>query len=324
MKTTQKFILVALATLCATCAVILFMKGNTVKATEETPYDKYAEHPFLPLYEPGKVPYNEGVNLGERLFIIPYLAKNPTGVAMVVFPGGAYKFTDNGLDNTGSHQEAGDIAEQFYNEAGISVFVVDYRTKTTAPNCDYHGILSDGQRAVRYVRYHAKDFGIDPEKIGVMGFSAGGHLAAMLLTNYDYDVKDPSVPEDEIDKVSAKPACAVLSYAVMSFKDTFSHGGTRTNFTNNDASVFDDFSMEDHLSAETGPVFFWCNIMDPSVPPAADLMMARKFEELNIPYELHLYNLNDKKHDPGTGQDYANAATWPKLSLKFLESIGMK
>lgn len=287
-----------------------------------TPYEKYIDHPFIPLYEKGNVPFDEEETIWDKVFIIPYLAENPTGGAVLVFPGGGYSITDNGIDNMGSHAESSDIAEFLYNDAGISVFVVNYRVKKFAPNIGYKGIMADGLRAMRMVRANAEEFGIDPEKIGVMGFSAGGHLASMMLTRYDFEEWDPVYRKDEIDTLSAKPNAAVLGYAVSSMETEFTHGGSKTKFLHDSEMLVPQFSAEQNVTPETAPTFIWHTLLDGTVPCRASINLAKAMEQNGVDYELHIFNINEKKHDIGIGQLYQTSKLWPAESVAFLKKYG--
>ena len=141
----------------------------------------------------------------------------------MAFPGGGYNHLSNatnkgGADNDGDQKEASAIAAK-YNAAGISMFVVNYRTTAVDDEVCYKQILADGTRAVNLVRANAERWYVNPDKIAVQGYSAGGHLASVLLTKGGFVVDDPDYTADDTDKLSATPNAGVLCYAVTSFAD---------------------------------------------------------------------------------------------------------
>lgn len=166
--------------------------------------EKYATHPFLELWSAKEdVPYLAEYSSIPK--IIPYIAKNNTnGGCVIICPGGGY--VQLAIDKEGK------APAEAFNENNITAFVLQYRTNYT-----YEAVLTDVFRAIRYVRANAEEFAIDPDKISIMGFSAGGHLAAMSLEHYDEDTQNA----DDIDKVSAKPDFGILCYPVISLKDEF-------------------------------------------------------------------------------------------------------
>ena len=324
------FLLAVSAILCLTFFSACTPSPNDTKK----PIDNTAAsliHNKIYLWEEGNVPYDEDGDCREFCFITPYLAPYPTGGAVLVFPGGAYKHLSNstnsvvgygqGVDNEGDQKESSSIAS-WYNAAGISVFVVNYRTKAVDSTVDYHHILSDASRAMRYVRYHAREYYLDENKIAVQGYSAGGHLASMLLTQPDWVIDDETYVADDIDRVSAVPNAGVLCYSVITMQDGLTHKTTRKNFTGGDKTLYDRFSAEKRVTPQTSPCFLWCHENDGTCSSANTYAMAQALEDSGVYYERHIFDDNGTTaHGIGVAQDYEQAREWPTLATNFLKSL---
>ncbi len=184
-------------------------------------------------------------------------AQNATGEAMLIFPGGGYQVLAYDWEGT-------DIAK-FLNGKGIAGIVVKYRLPSSISQKDKHLVpLIDAQRAIRIVRSKASEFHIDPAKIGILGFSAGGHLAATLGTHFDEKVYEPI---DKIDKESARPDFMALGYPVITF-DVSTHVGSKTNLVgdNPKPEMVVHFSNEKQVTKDTPPTFLFHATDDEGVP----------------------------------------------------------
>ena len=281
----------------------------TPVAAEQTPYEKYKNHPMKKLWG-DVIPYNDvPKGLKSTPIIIPYVAENNTsGICAVVFPGGGY--------STLSTDKEGAKIAQYLNSQGISAFVVHYRTTDSGKlSYDYHAILSDGLRAIKHVRYNANEYGIDPDKIFTIGFSAGGHLTCMTATNFDFQVDDPKYTPDAIDAVSARPNAAAPCYAVSSISKTYSHIGTRTYFARGNAELELKFSAENAITENTPPIFLWHTWNDTTVPVQTCLTFAAALNDKNIPCELHIYA--NGSHGLGLADTNKTAKSWPTLVTEW-------
>ena len=278
--------------------------------------------------------YNDSSNVAYDIsgcfdccFMTPYLAAQPTGGAILVFPGGGYNHLSNdsnkkGSDSDGDQKEASAIVP-YLNSVGISVFVVNYRTTCIEKTLDYHQLMSDGTRAIRYIRFNADKYYIDKNKIGVLGYSAGGHLAAMLLTKYDWQIADEGYAKDDIDTESAKANAGVLSYAVLSFTDGSTHAGTRNVFTGGDAALYDTYSPEKLVNENTSPCFCWCEEGDQTVPSSSTYDFSLALESAGVEYECHVFgDTGAALHGIGVAKDYEEAKVWPTLAVVFLKRLG--
>jgi acetyl esterase/lipase len=198
-----------------------------------------------------------------------------TGSGVVVLPGGGY----GGIS---MDFEAVHVA-RFLTDNGIAAFVVRYRH---APRFRHPLPMEDARRGVRLVRSRAAEFKIDPDRIGLMGFSAGGHLASTVITHLD---KGDPAASDPVEKVSARPDFAILVYPVITFtEDKFVHKGSRTNLTGDDEKLWPELSSELHVSKETPPVFLIHGGMDKGVPPENSMMFADACRKAGVSVELHV------------------------------------
>jgi acetyl esterase/lipase len=209
--------------------------------------------------------------------LTPYLpAKDlATGAAIIVCPGGGYEHL--------SDREGGPIAERL-NSMGIVAFVLKYRI---GPRYHHPAPLQDAARAIRLVRARAAEWKIDPERIGILGFSAGGHLASTIGTHFDSGKPDAS---DPIERVSSKPNVLVLVYPVITMKDK-THAGSRKQLLGPDPStdLIGLLSNEEQVTKETPPTFLVHAVADASVPVENSLAFVAALRKAGVPFELHLY-----------------------------------
>jgi len=260
------------------------------------------------LWEKGKVPYFEPSIGQNEPNLKPYLLENgKKNGCVIVCPGGAYAMKAD-------HE--GDPIAEMVNRNGCSAFVLDYRV---APY-RYPAITEDVLRAVRYVRYHADKFNIDPEKIAVMGFSAGGHLANSALCAFDYGKNDG----DEIDRISSRPDAVILCYAVISL-GKYTHADTRYNLLdgveNADELAF-KLSGELQVKDDTPPCFIWHTAEDSVVPVQNSLQLYNALCEKKIYSELHVFPYG--WHGLGLSEALPNPAQWTGLVGNWLALMGFK
>ena len=254
----------------------------------------------LDLWE-GDIPlYIEGA---ERPMLTLYKAENRVSDATVVIcPGGGYSYR-------AAHE--GEDYALYFNSIGLDAFVLDYRVHPYA-----HPVpLLDARRAIRYIRKNAENLNIDPEKIAVMGSSAGGHLAALASTA-DYEIEGEGV--DEIDNISAKPNMQILCYPVTDFP---SHIGSFMKIVPS-CSIAEFKKVTPTLLANknTPPAFIWHTMTDAGVNPASTLEYAKRLQELSINYELHIYPVG--RHGLGLADKgdrlLPHVQSWAELLKNFL------
>ena len=236
---------------------------------------------------------------------------NANGQAMLILPGGGYQIL--AYDWEGS-----DIAK-FLNGKGIAGIVVKYRLPSAVSQKNKHLVpLIDAQRALRLVRKHAKAFNIDIGKIGIMGFSAGGHLASTLGTHFDDKVYTAI---DEIDQESARPDFMALCYPVISFKQMFAHQGSRKNLTGEDSepNIIEYFSNEERVSEETPPTFLMHAADDPVVPVQNSLAFFQALREKGVPATMHIYP--EGGHGFSLARDTVHLRGWTERLFEWMESL---
>lgn len=226
----------------------------------------------------GKAPGALGDRAEDIPTLKPYLPEGVTGpvAAVVVCPGGGY----GGL----AGHEGEDYA-LYLNKLGVAAFVLKYRLGS-------HGyrhpvILGDAARAVRLVRSRADEWGVDPQRVGIMGSSAGGHLAATLVTHFDGG--DPAA-EDEVERQSSRPDLGILCYAVISMGE-FTHQGSKRNLLGEAPSeeLVREVSNELQVTEETPPCFIWHTWEDQAVPVENSLQFAAALRRAGVPFDLHVY-----------------------------------
>ncbi|MEZ5364042.1 MAG: alpha/beta hydrolase [Bryobacterales bacterium] len=238
-----------------------------------------------------------------------YLPERPIGTAVVICPGGGYR-------NLAMDHEGDQIA-RWYNSLGIAAFVLKYRL---GPKYHHPVELSDVQRAIRIVREGAWRYGVRPDRIGVMGFSAGGHLASTAATHFDAgdaNAKDP------IDRVSSRPDFAVLCYPVISLTSEYTHKGSRTNLLgeNPDAALAESLSNEKQITPETPPTFLWATDEDAAVPAENSVMFYLGLRKAGVPAELHIFERG--RHGMGLAWTDRVLGQWPDLLANWLYSRGL-
>jgi acetyl esterase/lipase len=224
-----------------------------------------------------------------------------TGQAVVICPGGGYWILAYDLEGT-------DIAK-YLNSIGVAAIVLKYRLPTYGNTVESHKVpLMDAQRAIRLVRSNASKWNISPDKIGIMGFSAGGHLASTAGTHFDYGNKTSS---DSVEKMSCRPDFMILMYPVISFVDPSTHTGSRDALlgTNQTREMLDYYSSELQVTKDTPPAFFVAADNDTGVPVENTLLMYKALRAKKIPAELHILSEGEHGFGLGTGNEHINSWT---------------
>jgi acetyl esterase/lipase len=236
---------------------------------------------------------------------------NATGEAVVICPGGGYHIL--AYDWEGS-----DIA-RWFSSRGIAAMVLKYRLPDSKSNIVPHKTpLMDAQRAFRMVRYHAESWNIDPGMIGIMGFSAGGHLASTLSTHFDKG--DPG-HTDPVERISCRPDFSILVYPVISFTEEFSHSGSRTALLGKDPDpkLVRYYSNELQVTSETPPAILIHSGDDGGVPVQNSLAYYGALFEKAIPAEIHVYPYGGHGYSLAIGKGHL--ATWPDRVLEWIQYI---
>ena len=245
-------------------------------------------------------------NIGTPLLTVFRPAK-PDGSAVVIAPGGGY--VREVLDKEGFE------AARRFNESGVTVFVMRYRLPAEGWKNGADVPLQDAQRAVRLVRAHAAHYGLDPARVGILGFSAGGHVAASLATRFAEKVYEPV---DAADALEARPAFAGLMYPVITMGDT-AHTGSRRSLLPVTATQaeLDHYSCEKRVTAATSPCFLSYALDDTTVPPIGNsVAMYLALAAAKIPAEIH--GFAEGGHGFGLrGAVGKPCAAWPELFLTW-------
>jgi acetyl esterase/lipase len=255
-----------------------------------TPATKPEDEPTLYLYRPA--------------------ADVATKTALIICPGGGYGHL--AIDKEGTK-----IAE-WLNSFGVTAFVLRYRHHGTG---HMHPIpMLDGQRAVRTVRSRAGEWDIDPAKIGVMGFSAGGHLASTLGTHFDDG--DPAA-KDPIDRASCRPDFMILCYSVISMTADTMHKGSRDNLIGKDADpeLARSMSNELQVTAQTPPTFIFQTDADKTVPAENSVAFYLALRKAHVPAELHIYQSGS--HGVGLAKTLPGTSDWPARCQEWLQVRGL-
>lgn len=208
----------------------------------------------------------------------------------------------------------GEPVARWLNSLGLQAFVLDYRVfpyRHPTP-------LLDAQRAIRYLRHHAGDFNLDPGRIGILGFSAGGHLAATVATHFDRG--DPQAG-DPVNQHSCRPDALILCYPVITFGE-FCHGGSRAALLGENPlpELLASLSNETQITAGTPPTFLWHSTNDQVVPVENSLLFAAGLRRHNVPFDLHIFN--DGDHGGSLAEDNPILAPWTTLCQNWLQGIG--
>ena len=230
-----------------------------------------------------------------------------TGAIVVVCPGGGY----GGLAN----HEGPPIAE-WLNGLGVSAVVLRYRL---APSAHHPAMLQDAARAIRTVRANAESWKVDPGRVGVLGFSAGGHLASTIATHFDSG--DPNAT-DPVERFSSRPDRAILIYPVISLVTPYTHLGSKKNLLGDNPTkeLAESLSNELRVTKDTPPTFLAHTDQDAAVPPENSLLFALALRKAKVPVELHVFEKG--QHGLGLGRAGFAFSEWPQLCAKWLDGQG--
>lgn len=254
--------------------------------------------------------------LGETPQDIPTLTFHPAqadranGAAVVVCPGGGY----GGL----AAHEAEPVAE-WLNSMGVHAFILRYRL---GPRYHHPAMINDASRAVRFVRSNSQKWGIDPERIGIMGFSAGGHLASTSATHFD--AGNPNA-QDPIERVSSRPSLAILVYPVITMTEPFTHKGSRQNLLGEHPApeLIELLSNEKHVTPQTPPIFIVHGHNDAAVPIENALQLVEACRKNGVPCEAHLYEHGIHGFGLSPMRPKGGAVSlWPQQCALWLEERG--
>jgi acetyl esterase/lipase len=262
---------------------------------------------------PGGAPGALGTSEGDipMLTLFRPQPRTGNGTAIIIAPGGAYL----GL---ASNLEGRQVAD-WYTSRGVTAFVLRYRLGSQYL---YPIPLQDAQRAIRFVRSQAKAFGLAPDRIGMMGFSAGGHLAAMTATMFD---SGKAEAPDAMDRVSSRPDFVVLGYPWLNAMEKNETGVfsycSALKIPAEQCRHFEPYSPDQHVSPQTPPTFLYHTTEDELMPVEASLKYYRALRAAGVPVEMHLFGQG--RHGSGLGLGDPSLDLWPMLLESWLRSRGL-
>lgn len=259
---------------------------------------------MIKLWNDDAIPYFNKES-GNLPYMEEFLVDDTTRPCVLVFPGGGYEHL--------SEHEGKTMAE-YFNAHGYHAFVLHYRL---APYHRHPAMLCDALRSIRTIRHFAERYHVDPKKIAICGFSAGGHLAGAASTLFDH----PFEVSDDIDKESARPDAAILCYGVLSLCDG-THPGSRKNLLEGYSDeeytrLCEYLSAERHVTPDTPPMFLWHASDDPAVPAENSLHMALSLQAQHIPYALHIFPSGG--HGKGLAPSVPYTNLWGELCCQWLK-----
>ncbi len=264
----------------------------------------------IPLW-PGPAPGAQGTEDRDIPAITAYLPRTtPQGMtAMIICPGGSYT-------NLSMNAEGRQVAN-YFNSMGIAAFVLRYRL---GPRYHHPIELGDGQRAIRLLRLHANEWHLALDRIGIIGFSAGGHLAASLSTHFDSGNADAA---DMVDRAGSRPDFAILAYPVISMTQPWTHAGSRKNLLGDqpDPEVAKNLSLETAVTPRTPPTFIFQTNADTTVPAENAVYYFLALRKAGVPAELHVFE--NGRHGVGLAMDDPALSEWPALLANWLRARGL-
>jgi acetyl esterase/lipase len=231
-----------------------------------------------------------------------------TGAAIIICPGGGYRML--------AEHEGRPVAE-WLNSIGIAAFILKYRH---APRYRHPAPMQDAVRAIRTVRARAAEWGVSKDRIGIMGFSAGGHLASTVATHFDYGQASEN---DPIERTSSRPDLLILIYPVITMKSqVYTHQGSKRNLLGENPSpeLVELLSNEEHVSKQTPPTFLVHTVEDAGVPYENSLLFATALRKAGVPHEMHIYERGS--HGFGLAASDSVLSSWPARCADWLRLHG--
>ena len=271
-----------------------------------------AAQPRTEMLYPGAVPGAVGEEDRDKPTLTIWLADpaKAVGTGVVVCPGGGYGAL--AMDHEGKQ-----IAE-YLNGLGISAFVLKYRL---GPRYHHPAPLHDAQRAIRTVRSRAKEFGVAPNRVGIWGFSAGGHLAATAATHFDAGNASAT---DAVDGMSSRPDFAVLAYPVITLTaEQYVHKGSRRNLLGDtpDGALTELLSNEKQVTKNTPPTFLFHTNEDTGVPPENSVLFYLALRKAGVPAEMHIYEKG--RHGVGLAPADPILSSWAARLTDWFRTRGL-
>jgi acetyl esterase/lipase len=281
------------------------------RAQQPAPAPAILQEPQTILLWPAGAPGALGADDVDKPALTIYMPPNTTGplTAVVIAPGGSYRALSMNLEGRGP--------ANYFNGLGMAAFVLRYRL---GPRYHHPIQLGDVQRAIRTVRARAGEWHIAADRVGVMGFSAGGHLASSASTHFDAGRADAA---DPIDRVSSRPDFGVLGYPVITFVEPWTHQGSKTNLLGEspDAVLARSLSSDTQVTAATPPTFIYHTNADTVVPVENSIHYFLALRKAGVPAELHVFK--EGRHGTGMGLSDPALSEWPRLLTNWLRISGL-
>jgi acetyl esterase/lipase len=292
-------------------APILAMIAISVPAAAQDDWKKPPTTPVTVTLWPESAPGAVGTEDADRPAVTIYLPtpSQATGAAIVVCPGGGY----GGLavDHEG-HQVA-----RLLTSRGVAAFILKYRL---GPRYHHPAMLQDVLQAIRTVRANADQYRVKPDRIGVMGFSAGGHLASTAATLFD---RGDAAAATALGRTSSRPDFAVLVYPVIQMGGDVTHKGSQTNLLGADAptDLVQKLSTDRQVTKDTPPTFLFHTHEDPGVPSENSVLFYLALKKAGVPAEIHVYEKG--RHGVGLAPDDRVLRTWTERLFDWMEGRGL-
>ena len=289
-------------------AVVLIATFAGAAFAQQRPAPILQDPQTIPLWDGGKTPGALGSAPEDIPTLTIYMPPNTTGpmAAIIIAPGGGYRALSINLE--------GRMPANYLNTLGIAAFVLKYRL---GPKYHHPIEIGDMQRAIRIVRSRADEWHIDPARVGVMGFSAGGHLAATASTHFD--AGNAAAP-DPVDRAGSRPDFAVLGYPVITLTEAWTHQGSKTSLLGDqpDAALARSLSNETQVTANTPPTFIFQTNADTTVPAENSVYYFLALRKAGVPAELHVFK--DGPHGVGLAMQDPALSEWPKVLVNWLRA----
>lgn len=260
---------------------------------------------IIDLWTKEKTPlFDESITEQKIPNLTPYIVDGAK-TAVVVCPGGGY---------AGKADHENEPIALWLNSIGITAFVLDYRVTPYK----FPAMQLDARRAIQYVRHTSSEYGIDKNKIGILGFSAGGHLAACtgtIFDDYGYST------DDEIGKESFRPDFMILCYPVITMDDEYTHIGSKINLLgeNTPIELSDKLSCEKRVNSETVPTYIWHTANDEAVHLFNSLRFVESLRKNNVEFSMSIFR--DGPHGLGLGAGYIDVCDWPHQCELWMKSM---
>ena len=275
-----------------------------------TAFAQQNEPKTIPLW-PGGAPGALGTEDRDIPTLSVYLpnANQATGTGVIVCPGGGY-------GNLALNHEGRQVAN-WLNSLGVAAFVLKYRL---GPRYHHPIELGDAQRAIRLVRAQAAEFGVDPARVGIWGFSAGGHLASTVSTHFD--AGNPS-DSDVIERAGSRPDFAILAYPVITFNAPYVHAGSLRNLLgdNPDPKLVENLSSERQVRSRTPPAFLFHTNEDKGVPVENSVLYFMALRKAGVSAEMHIFEHGP--HGVGLAMRDPALSQWPALLVNWMRGQGL-